>query len=140
MRPVERCAAHYFYPGQNIITRVKSFCQDKFAMDFHPLPFHSPLERYDRQAAELLQARSSGDPRAIGVFHRNHPRFLDDKILWLPKNLQASEIQNAALDLADAQLAVARLHSFQNWAALRTTCRRYIRTPRFSNSNLPSTR
>jgi hypothetical protein len=87
-------------------------------MDTHPLPFHSSLARYEKQAAELLEARGSGDPQAIEVFHRNHPRFLDDKIVWLPKDLQDSEIRNAALDLADAQLALARWYSFQDWPAL----------------------
>ena len=87
-------------------------------MDLKPLPFRSSLEQYQKQAEELLEAHGSGDADAIRVLHRNHPRFLDSKILWLPKNLPDSEIQSSALDLADAQLTVARWYSFQSWPAL----------------------
>jgi ankyrin repeat protein len=87
-------------------------------MDLKPLPFRSSLDQYHQQAEELLAARGSGDPQAIRVFHEHHPRFLDSKIPWLPKNLPDSEIRSAALDLADAQLTVARYYDFQNWQAL----------------------
>ncbi|MBI3682861.1 MAG: ankyrin repeat domain-containing protein [Acidobacteria bacterium] len=87
-------------------------------MDLKPLPFRSNLEQYQRQAEDLLDAHRSGDSEAIRVIHENHPRFLDSKIPWLPKNLPDSEIQSAALSLADAQLAIARWYSFQSWPAL----------------------
>ena len=77
----------------------------------------SPLE-YRRQAEDLLAAHHSGDREAIQIFHRNHPRFLDAKITWLPRDLPESEIRDAALDLADAQLTLARWYSFRDWAAL----------------------
>ena len=60
----------------------------------------------------------SGQCFSDRVLHQNHPRFLDSKITWLPKNLADSEIQSAALDLADAQLTIARWYSFQSWPAL----------------------
>lgn len=70
-------------------------------MDLKPLPFRSTLEQYHKQAEELLEAHGSGDSQAIRVIHNNHPRFLDSKIPWLPKNLSDSEIQSAPLELAD---------------------------------------
>src|SRR5205085_10672028 len=88
------------------------------SMDLKPLPLLSPLERYEKQAEEVLEAQRSGDPEAIRIIHNNHPRFLDAKIPWLPKNLSDSEIRSTALELADAQLTIARWYSFQNWSAL----------------------
>jgi hypothetical protein len=87
-------------------------------MGFEPLPFRSTMEQYQKQAEELLGALRSGDSQAIRVMHENHPRFLDSRIPWLPKNLSDSEIRSAALELADAQLTTARWYSFKNWPAL----------------------
>ena len=87
-------------------------------MDLQPLPFRSSLEQYQKQAEELLEAYGSGDSQAIRVIHENHPRFLDSKIPWLPKNLSDAEIQSAALELADAQLTIARWYSFRDWPTL----------------------
>jgi hypothetical protein len=87
-------------------------------MDLKPLPFDSTLDQYQKQAEELLEAHKSGDPQAIRLIHEHHPRFLDSKIPWLPKNLSDSEIQSAPFDLADAQLTVARGHDFQSWQTL----------------------
>ena len=87
-------------------------------MDLKPLPFRSTLEQYQKQAEDLLEAHGSGDSHAIRVIHENHPRFLDSKIPWLAKNLPDAEIQSTALELADAQLTVARRYSFRDWPAL----------------------
>jgi ankyrin repeat protein len=87
-------------------------------MDLKPLSFRSTLDQYRKQAEELLEADRLGDSEAIHVIHNNHPRFLDSKILWLPKNLSDSEIHSALFDLADAQLTIARWYSFQDWPAL----------------------
>ncbi len=87
-------------------------------MDFKPLPFRSTLEQYQQQAQELLEAHRSGDVQAIRIIHEKHPRFLDSKIPWLPKNLPDSEIRSAAFEVADAQLTIARGYDFQNWTAL----------------------
>jgi len=93
-------------------------CEGNFVVDFNPLPFRSTLDQYQKQAADLLEAHRAGDSQAIRILHENHPRFLDSKIPRLSRNLPASEIQNAALDLADAQLTLARWYSFQSWPAL----------------------
>jgi ankyrin repeat protein len=87
-------------------------------MDLKRLPFRSGLQQYQRQADSLLQAWRSGDADAIRIIHERHPRFLDEKIPWLPKNLPDSEIQNAGLEIGDAQLTIARWYDFQDWSAL----------------------
>jgi hypothetical protein len=87
-------------------------------MDLKPLPFASPLLAYEEQAATLLAAHRAADPAAIELFHRRHPRFLDDKIKWLPRTIPDSEIRDAALSLDDARLALARSYDFLDWAAV----------------------
>src|SRR5438552_18915234 len=87
-------------------------------MDMTPRPFRVGLAEYQKQAEELLEAWRAGDPGAIQLVRTRHPRFLDDRIPWLPKKLSDSEVRSAALDLADAQLATARWYSFQNWPRL----------------------
>lgn len=82
------------------------------------LPFDAPLERYEQQAESLLAAFRAGDPGAIHCFKHCHPSFLDAKIPWLPKDLSDAEIADAALDLADARLGLARSYNFRDWAAL----------------------
>jgi hypothetical protein len=90
----------------------------RYVMNFEPLPFRSNLDQYRRQAQELLEACQSGDSGAIRVFNERHPRFLDAKIPWLPKHLPDSEIRDAALNLSDAELTIARCYDFQGWPAL----------------------
>ncbi len=87
-------------------------------MELTRLSFASRLEPYHEQADALLAAHQAGDSQAIRIFHENHPRFLDAKILWLPRDIADSEIQNTALDAADAQLTLARWYNFQDWSAL----------------------
>jgi ankyrin repeat protein len=87
-------------------------------MDLKPLPFRSPLQAYDAQAESLLAAHKVADAEAIALFHRRHPRFLDEKIKWKPKSIPASEIRDAVLSHDDARLAIARHYDFLDWAAL----------------------
>ena len=82
------------------------------------LPFGSSLEQYEEQAAALLQAWQAGDPQAIKIFREHHPRFLDERIPWLPKDLTDAEVRSVTLDLADARLATARCYSIQDWSRL----------------------
>ena len=86
-------------------------------MDLKPLSFNSGLERYEKQAEDLLAALRGRDAKAIDVFRR-HPRFLDKKIPWLSTNPSDEEVVAAGLALPDARLAVARLHDFRDWPAL----------------------
>jgi ankyrin repeat protein len=87
-------------------------------MDLAPVPFRSPLSAYQQQAERLLAGHRAADPAAIDLFHRKHPRFLDEEIKWRPKFIDASEIRDAALSLDDARLAIARAHDFLDWASL----------------------
>src|SRR5215469_8483534 len=87
-------------------------------MDLQPPPFRSPLSAYEHQADRLLAAHRAADPAAIDLFHRKHPRFLDETIKWRPKFIPDSEIRDAALSLDDARLAIARNYDFLDWSAL----------------------
>src|SRR5258708_712229 len=73
---------------------------ESFPMDLRSVPFRSPLSAYEQQAEGLLAAHRAADPAAIDLFHRKHPRFLDEKIKWRPKFIAPSEIRDAALSLA----------------------------------------
>jgi ankyrin repeat protein len=87
-------------------------------MDLQPPPFRSPLSAYEQQADILLAAHRAADPAAIDLFHRKHPRFLDETIKWRPKFIPDSEIRDAALSLDDARLAITRNYDFLDWSAL----------------------
>jgi ankyrin repeat protein len=87
-------------------------------MELKPLPFDAGLDEYLKQAEELLAAFQSGDPVALQCFRERHPRFLDAKIPWLPRNVSDSALRNAGLQLSDAQLTVARWYEFRDWPAL----------------------
>jgi Ankyrin repeats (3 copies) len=88
-------------------------------MEPEPLPFSARLHLYEKQAEELLDAFRTGDSGSIRCFKQRHPRFLDPKIPWLPRKLPDSEVASTALDLADAQRAVARCYDFKDWPALK---------------------
>jgi hypothetical protein len=87
-------------------------------MDLQPVSFRSPLSAYERQADSLLAGHRAADPAAIDLFHRKHPRFLDETIKWRPKFIPDSEIRDASLSLDDARLAVARFYDFLDWPSL----------------------
>ena len=83
-----------------------------------PLPFDAGHDKYEVQAAGLLDDLRLGYSSAVEVFHQNHPRFLDEKVPWLPKRIGNEEILTSELTLEDARLALARWYSFRDWAAL----------------------
>jgi hypothetical protein len=87
-------------------------------MDLNPIPFASPLSAYEQQAENLFAGHRTADPAAIDLFHRKHPRFLDEKIKWRPKFIPDAEIRDAALSLDDARLAIARWYDFLDWPSL----------------------
>lgn len=87
-------------------------------MEPTPLPFDSPLVRYDEQAVALLSAFRAGDAGALACFRRRLPRFLQEKIPWLPRDMTDAEVAATPLELADARLALARRYDFRDWAAL----------------------
>jgi hypothetical protein len=87
-------------------------------MDLKALPLRSPISAYEQQAASLLAGHHAADPAAIDLFHRKHPRFLDEKIKWRPKFIPDSEIRDAVLSLDDARLTIARYYDFRDWPSL----------------------
>jgi ankyrin repeat protein len=87
-------------------------------MELKPLPFDAGLDEYLKQAQALLAAFESGDTAALQCFRERHPRFLDAKIPWLPRNVSDAELRSAGLELNDAQLTVARWYDFRDWPAL----------------------
>jgi Ankyrin repeats (3 copies) len=87
-------------------------------MNPRPVTFRSPLSAYERQAEDLLAGHRAADAAAIDLFHRKHPRFLDEKIKWRPKFIADSEIRDASLSLDDARLVIARYYDFRDWASL----------------------
>ncbi len=87
-------------------------------MDLKAVPFRSPLSTYEEQAENLLAGHRAADPAAIDLFHRKHPRFLDEKVKWRAKFIPDSEIRDAALSLDDAGLAIARYYDFLDWSSL----------------------
>lgn len=87
-------------------------------MELTHVSFRAPCADYVQQARRLLAAWREGDRDAVRLFWHHHPRFLDEKITWLPKRISESEVRSAALDEADAQLAIARWYDFQDWSRL----------------------
>ncbi len=87
-------------------------------MDLKPLPFSAPLPHYRHQAENLLAGCRAGDLESIRIFKQHHPRFLNPEIPWLSMNPPDEEVRAAGLELADAQLAVARCYDFRDWQAL----------------------
>jgi len=87
-------------------------------MDITALPFDAAIREYEQQAAELLDGWNAGDCGAIRTVRQKHPRFLDDRIPWLPRNLSEDEVRSIVLDRGDAQLALARWYDFESWPRL----------------------
>jgi ankyrin repeat protein len=48
----------------------------------------------------------------------NLPRFLDEKVTWLPKDMSEDEVRATPLEIADARLALARSYDFAGWDEL----------------------
>lgn len=82
------------------------------------LGLHATIADYERQAAELLAGHAAANEDALKIFHERHPRFLDEKVTWLPKPISAAEIAASKLDVDDARQALARWYDFQDWRAL----------------------
>jgi hypothetical protein len=82
------------------------------------LAFRAPLADYELQAADLLAGWRAGDQDSVKVMRHHHPRFLDENITWLPRDLSESELRAISLERADAQLALARWNSFRDWPSL----------------------
>lgn len=87
-------------------------------MPFSRLPFDAALGDYEAHSARLLKAHAAGKREALSIFRHNHPRFLDEKIPWLPKRRLPDDVATAALSPDDARLTLARWYCFRDWPAL----------------------
>ena len=67
------------------------------------------LEQSRKQAKDLLKAFKAGDQKTLDHLRWNHPRF---------RGLSDEQIRQRPFALADAQLVIARLHSFDSWPKL----------------------
>jgi hypothetical protein len=72
-----------------------------------PLSYRATLEEYQQQAQALFEALQSQDQAAEWRFKWEHPRFRGKSI---------DDVRAATLDVADAQLVVAREYGFDQWA------------------------
>src|SRR5262249_20274288 len=80
-----------------------------------PVPFDSSLDVYQAQAEKLLFGWRERDKNSLEIIRHRHPRFLDERVKWLPKQLSDDELLRSPFDLADAQLVVARWYGFADW-------------------------
>jgi ankyrin repeat protein len=87
-------------------------------MELKPLAFNAPIDGYIEQADALLAGWNTSDAGAMRVFRNRHPKFLDDQIPWLERNLTDAEARAMPIDREDARLALARWYEFQDWQRL----------------------
>jgi ankyrin repeat protein len=80
-------------------------------MKFEPLPLTATIDRYQQQAESLLAALNAGDEGAQWRFKWEHPRFRGKRV---DEVIAAAE----TLGIADAQLVIAHVYAFDDWAAL----------------------
>lgn len=85
---------------------------------FTHLTHRASKAEYDDQAAALLRAWQDGHEEAVGLFRSRHPRFLDPKVPWKPREMSDEEVRAEVIDLDDARLAIARWYDFAGWARL----------------------
>ncbi len=86
------------------------------------LPDRPNLSQYKKQAKDLLRAWRSGDAEAIARVTTHHPRLR-----------ARSATPDAAFQLADAQLVIAREHGDDTWTAF--VARIDARAPRRAHSD-----
>jgi ankyrin repeat protein len=85
------------------------------------LPARPNLEQYKKQAKDLLKSHGAAEPDALNRIKRHHPTL---------HKLSLAEIPSARFTLTDAQLILAREHSFESWPkfAAHIETQRLIRT------------
>ena len=87
-------------------------------MEFTRLPFDAPLSDYARQAGDLFDGWQRDDERAVRIFRQHHPKFLDTAIPWLARQMTHEEVRAVRIDVAEAQLGLARWYDFLDWHRL----------------------
>jgi ankyrin repeat protein len=75
-------------------------------MSDRELPARPNLEQYKKQAKDLAKQCGVGMPDALTRLRQHHPRF---------HKQPESDVRPQAIALSDAQLVIAREHSFESW-------------------------
>jgi len=70
------------------------------------LPDRPNLEQYKKQAKEMHRAAADGDAAVLARMRKHHPRLRDN-----------AADHALAINLADAQLVLAREHGYESWPA-----------------------
>jgi len=83
------------------------------------LPARPRLEQYQKQAKDLLEAFTSGNPEAMRRVKRYHRRLPGRPDTNDRNKVTDSEIRSAKLSLIDAQFVIAREHQFENWSKFK---------------------
>ena len=78
-------------------------------MGIAPLPFRAGLERYQRQATDLVKAYHSGGREAIYCIRQLHPRLRGRAHTNDRNDVTDAESRKVGVSLADAQ--VSRRHT-----------------------------
>jgi len=88
------------------------------ATHLKPLPVRSGLERYKKQARDLIKQYTAKNPEAMRCIRQHHPR-LPGRANTNDRNAVTDEdIRRARVLVADAQSVVARWHGFSSWPKL----------------------
>jgi ankyrin repeat protein len=90
------------------------------SVQWKPLTFRAGLKQYQKQGNELLHAFKAGDPEAVRVLRRYHPRVRGRADTNDRNPVTEPEIRAAGVTQADARCVVARLYGFRSWATLAT--------------------
>ncbi len=75
-----------------------------------PLPDSPNLEQFKNQAKELLKSLKVGYPEAANRFIESHPEF---------EKTTLKDVFNSPLNLADAQIVLAREYGYPSWPKLK---------------------
>jgi putative phosphoribosyl transferase len=91
--------------------RTPGHYERSFVAPAKELPSRPNLEQYKKQAKDLIKQLANASPEALMRVRHHHPRMRD------------LERFDAPIQLADAQLVIAREHSFETWAAFASHVR-----------------
>src|SRR6185295_10780411 len=82
------------------------------------VPYDGSIAAYQAQADALLAAWRAGEEQAVKFFWQQHPKFRRPDVLWLPKQLEKSDVMKEVMTGDDARLAIAQWYDFRDWDAL----------------------
>jgi hypothetical protein len=90
-------------------------------MSAKALPIHPNLEQYKKQAKDLVKEVANASSEALARITTHHPRLRELSALGI------------SIKLSDAQLVIAREHSFKSWAEFA----RHVRSHEQGNVRIP---